>query len=725
MFLKYNNQEEEDIHLLKIGIVLFSCLPPEYASSGLDPFLEHCSRSRKNVVSLEDMVRFLDEMLDSRDDIKISLPRKDSKTKPESVDEYLSENVDLKTTFVGYGYDGVFFCSICGKETTFDEKEELRDHISREHGIDPNGKKIFDRSEIYEEALSLISDDTSAESFKKAIAMSQPRDGVSYPDEFKKMDELFRIKKKSPEMLTLLEIPLSDAEATVLLLKFFIAKNLESQTYIKKEKKLDERFTVSDLFLVPDDIDELLRYLEVGEKITGSWFEISRIIKDHDLSNEELRALGSTAVSEIAANEDHCFQIKGKERCGTLFEFKTQLHPVIQIDLKDTLRTADGEPMVLWNISSNKDRLKEKGILVKTSEFEEKSLFNHVKKRSGYSLDKKIWTRLLSPVFDEDRFESKRYPWARSIGRRPKKPRKRGSRMLDRNSRRLRQKDQKEEKTPEIPEVSFDDVILPEDVKKRIKNSLLTPEEEEIIYDKWGLGEKLNIGPGQKLLFSGPPGTGKTFTAKAIANEINRPLVILDLSREIDCYLGKTGENISKKFEMCEEKNFVLLIDECDAIIGKRTSESRNAENEMDRVSNVLLQEMEKRNVTLIMTTNLATKLDKALESRLSDVILFEKPDEEIREKLWRSKIPEDMPIAEDVDITKLAKKYELTGRGIRNAVLNAAKREIKTASSGDVKISISEFENSAKEECMKDEGFGYDLNMDKDESEAGNGLYV
>ncbi len=376
-FLARDRADEELIYLLKRGIELFTCLPLEYASSGLDQFLKHCSRSRKKIVSPGEMIRFLDEISERRDDIKISLPKKtDPETKPESIEEYLSENVDIGTMFVGYGYDGAYFCSICGKETTFDEKEELRDHISHEHGID--SKKIFDRSEIYEEALSLISDDTSAESFKKAIAMSQPRDGVSYPDEFKKMDELFRIKKKSPEMLTLLEIPLSDAEATVLLLKFFIAKNLESQTYIKKEKKLDERFTVSDLFLVPDDIDELLRYLEIGEKITGSWFEISRIIKDHDLSNEELRALGSTAVSEIAANEDHCFQLKGKERCGTLFEFKTQLHPVIQIDLEDTLRTADGEPMAGWNISSNIDRLKEKGILIKTSEFEEKSLYNHV-----------------------------------------------------------------------------------------------------------------------------------------------------------------------------------------------------------------------------------------------------------------------------------------------------------------------------------------------------------
>jgi ATP-dependent 26S proteasome regulatory subunit len=88
-----------------------------------------------------------------------------------------------------------------------------------------------------------------------------------------------------------------------------------------------------------------------------------------------------------------------------------------------------------------------------------------------------------------------------------------------------------------------------------------------------------------------------------------------------------------------------------------------------------MLQEIERYEGEIILTTNMDTLLDPALERRVALKVRFELPDKVLREKIWLSHIPDKVSIAEDVNFAFLADQYELSGGHIKNAVFNALRR--------------------------------------------------
>ena len=161
-----------------------------------------------------------------------------------------------------------------------------------------------------------------------------------------------------------------------------------------------------------------------------------------------------------------------------------------------------------------------------------------------------------------------------------------------------------------------------------------------------------------KFLFEGPPGTGKTETAKQIARILERELFVVDFDYVIDSKLGQTSKNISSLFEeirtLSHPERVVVLFDEIDAIAIDRINS--NDLREMGRATSSVLKGLDNLNdkVVLIATTNLYRAFDKALVRRFDSVIDFS------------SYTREDLLEIGEIILNELLIKFKAAGRNMR-----------------------------------------------------------
>jgi hypothetical protein len=179
--------------------------------------------------------------------------------------------------------------------------------------------------------------------------------------------------------------------------------------------------------------------------------------------------------------------------------------------------------------------------------------------------------------------------------------------------------------------------------------------------------------------FAGPPGTGKTICAEAIAAALGKRLLLVRYSELESQWAGVTAKNVAAVFGSAQEQDAVLFFDEADAIASRRfTQMDQGYQREANAVVNVLLREVEAFPGVVIFATNLAANFDPAFERRIRTHILFEMPGPDEREKIWRAQIhARKTPLAEDVDFRALAERYPGSGGDIKNAVLKAAQAAV------------------------------------------------
>jgi SpoVK/Ycf46/Vps4 family AAA+-type ATPase len=226
-----------------------------------------------------------------------------------------------------------------------------------------------------------------------------------------------------------------------------------------------------------------------------------------------------------------------------------------------------------------------------------------------------------------------------------------------------------------VPRRTFDDVILPPATRRALDTALAQVTQHDLIFNRWGLGERHPTGLALAFNFAGPPGTGKTICAEAIAHSLGRRLLLVRYAELESLWMGETPKNVAAIFRTARDERAVLLFDEADAIAARRsTSVDHGFQRESNTVVSVLLQELEWYNGVVIFATNLAANFDPAFERRIRTHVLFEMPGETDRAQIWRVQLhPARTPLAADVDFEALARRYEVSGGDIRNAVLKAA----------------------------------------------------
>jgi SpoVK/Ycf46/Vps4 family AAA+-type ATPase len=182
------------------------------------------------------------------------------------------------------------------------------------------------------------------------------------------------------------------------------------------------------------------------------------------------------------------------------------------------------------------------------------------------------------------------------------------------------------------PTIRLASMILPDALEKRLRRTLLEQRQQTKLRHH-------NLRARRKLLFVGPPGTGKTMTAAALAGELHFPLFTILLEGVITKFMGETAAKLRMIFQAMTVEKGVYLFDEFDAL-GARRSQTNDV-GEIRRVLNSFLQLLEKddSDSVIIAATNHADLLDKALFRRFDDVLTYSLPDERTAIKITQSRL--------------------------------------------------------------------------------------
>jgi SpoVK/Ycf46/Vps4 family AAA+-type ATPase len=254
------------------------------------------------------------------------------------------------------------------------------------------------------------------------------------------------------------------------------------------------------------------------------------------------------------------------------------------------------------------------------------------------------------------------------------------------------------------PRYTMEDLVLAESTRERLLDALAEIRHKGLMYRRWGLRKVVKRTKGLSLLFAGPPGTGKTMAAEAIANELGRPLHVVNYAQLENMWVGETEKNIEHVFHAAVESGAVLFFDEADAVFQRR---GLMATPWMNRDVNVLLSQMENYPGVVILATNLARVMDRALDRRIDIAVEFPLPDPPLRHKLFERLVPDETPVGKDVDFGALATKYALSGGSILNVVRQAMRSSLRRGKRH--RLTMDDFVRAAEQEAKKSALMGTD----------------
>jgi SpoVK/Ycf46/Vps4 family AAA+-type ATPase len=221
----------------------------------------------------------------------------------------------------------------------------------------------------------------------------------------------------------------------------------------------------------------------------------------------------------------------------------------------------------------------------------------------------------------------------------------------------------------QTPSIRLSDMALPEVLAERLKRVLLEQRQQRKLREH-------SLSPRRKLLFIGPPGSGKTMTASALAAELHLPLFTIMLEGLITKFMGETAAKLRLVFDAIRQTQGVYLFDEFDALGAHRTQS--NDVGEIRRVLNSFLQLLEKdaSQSIIVAATNHPGMLDRALFRRFDDVIEYGLPDAALAEEILRRKLA----MFETVDLEwsrVLPEAQGLSHADLARASEEAAKRAV------------------------------------------------
>ncbi len=247
------------------------------------------------------------------------------------------------------------------------------------------------------------------------------------------------------------------------------------------------------------------------------------------------------------------------------------------------------------------------------------------------------------------------------------------------------------------PRFTMADLVLAEATREGLLDALTELRHKGLMYRRWGLKKVMKKTKGLSLLFAGPPGTGKTMAAEAIASELGRPLHVVNYAQLENMWVGETEKNIEHVFHAALEAGAVLFFDEADAVFQRR---GFMATPWMNRDVNVLLAQIENYPGVVVLATNLAKVMDRALDRRVDIAVEFPIPDAALRQKIYTRLVPKEAPLSKDIDYEILAKKYVMSGGSILNVVRQAMRSSLQRGKRH--RITMADFTHAAEREMKK-----------------------
>lgn len=183
-----------------------------------------------------------------------------------------------------------------------------------------------------------------------------------------------------------------------------------------------------------------------------------------------------------------------------------------------------------------------------------------------------------------------------------------------------------------------------------------------------GASSAAGIGPGAlgvRALFSGPSGAGKTLAARHVARTLGRELWRIDLSAVVNKYIGETEKALDRALSAAEARDIVLLLDEGDALMARRTDVANANDRYANLETNFLLQRLENFAGILIVTTNAPDRIDSAFARRMDVVVPFRAADARLRQRILAAHLG-DHAISES-RLAEVAARCVLSGGQLRN----------------------------------------------------------
>ncbi|MCL2141947.1 MAG: proteasome-activating nucleotidase [Methanimicrococcus sp.] len=207
--------------------------------------------------------------------------------------------------------------------------------------------------------------------------------------------------------------------------------------------------------------------------------------------------------------------------------------------------------------------------------------------------------------------------------------------------------------------------------------------------------ERIGIEPPKGALLFGPPGTGKTMIAKAVANKTKATFLRVVGSELVQKYIGDGSKMVHELFELAQKKApSIIFIDEVDSIASRRTDDTTSADREIHRTLMQLLAEMDgfnrRSNVKIIAATNRLDILDPAIlrPGRFDRMVYVPLPDKEGRETILKIHAAK-MTLSDQVDFSELARRTD----GASGADLKAIVTEAGMFAVREEKLSIEKID--------------------------------